>query len=116
MTKNKVDYVEFIENHTVKNDVSSRGGTLKVDTSELFPYIDDCFVCAYQNYLGGGMLGAVVGVSTFLPSRLNKKDLQVYEDIKDTCKEYVFNCSNHEGDEWEEQSYIQNQNMPVSAY
>jgi len=53
MTKAKAR--EFIEAHTIDADISYRGGSLKVDVSELFETGDEpAIMGAYQNYLGGG--------------------------------------------------------------
>ncbi len=109
-------YREFIEKNTMSCDASGRGGTLKVDVSELFPDIEDAVMGAYQNYLGGGMLGAIVGATMFDPSELNKKDQAVFEEIKEDIKKYFHEITNHEDDEWEAASYEQNQRRAVSAY
>lgn len=111
-----IDYQEYIENHTISCDASGRGGTLKVDVSELFPDIEDAVMGAYQNYLGGGMLGAIVGASMFTPDQLNKKDQGVFFELKEEIKKYFHFITNHTGDEWEDFTYEQNQSRPVSAY
>ena len=115
-----MDYREYIEGHIKDADYSRRGGTLKIDVAELFPYIEEeATMGAYQNYLGGGMLGAVIGASMFDPKTLKKKDLKIFEELKEEIKKYFFFMTNEEAedyDEWNGQSYKQNQNMPVSAY
>lgn len=111
-----MNYREYIENHIIDIDCSHRGGTLKVDCSELFPYIEEPIIGAYQNYLGGGMLGAVVGASQFYPEDLYKKDLKRYEAIKEECKRFLHEQTNHVGDKWEESTYFQNQLRPVNGY
>jgi hypothetical protein len=112
-----MDYKKYIEDHTMQDsNFSERGGSLKVDAGYLFPYIDDAVVGAYQNYLGGGMLGRIVGAAMFMPDELHKKDLPKFNKLLDACKRYIHEQTNHIGDEWEEQTYIQNQSMPVSAY
>ncbi len=116
MTKN---YDDFITKHTLDCDFSRRGGTLKVDVSELFPNVEDAVMGAYQNYLGGGMLGAVVGASQFDPNELSKKDQTIFFELKEAIKQYFFHVTNEEAegyDEWSSPEYLQNQNMPVSGY
>lgn len=116
--KTNADYLEYIENNLISCDCGYRGGSIKVDVSELFPEIEDeePVIGAYQNYLGGGMLGAVVGASQFDINSLTKKHQVIATKLKEECKRYLFNQTNHEGDEWEEQTYQQNQKMAVSAY
>lgn len=109
------DYRQFIEDNLIDSDLSYRGGTIKVDASELFPYVEDAVVGAYQNYLGGGMLGAVVGASMFEPTKLKAKDKAKFEAILEACKQYLWEQTNHD-DEWEETTYFESQNRPISAY
>ena len=113
------NYDDFITKHTLDCDFSRRGGTLKIDVSELFPNVEDAVMGAYQNYLGGGMLGAVVGAAQFDPNELSKKDQKVFIELKEAIKQYFFHVTNEEAteyDEWIGQSYEQNKNMPASAY
>ncbi len=112
----KIDYRQFIEDHTIDVDASGRGGGIKVDVSELFPYIENAVVGAWQNYLGGGLLGAVVGGAQFKPEDLHKRDLKKFYTLKEEIKKYFHGLTNHEGDEWEETTYIEDQRRPVSAY
>jgi hypothetical protein len=115
----KINYLEYIENNIINNDYSRRGGSIKIDVSELFPYIEEAVMGAYQNYLGGGLLGAVVGASMFNPEELKKEDQDLFHELKEQIKEYFFNITNDEAteyDEWNNQGYMDNQNMPVSAY
>jgi len=109
---------EFISQNIIECDAGYRGGNIKVDVASLFPEVEDedTVIGAYQNYLGGGMLGAVVGASMFDFSKLSVKQRELAEDIKEQCKVYLHNATNHIGDEWEETTYVKNQAMPVSAY
>ena len=113
-----LDYIEFIEGHTIECDASHRGGGIKVDVSELFPTIEpeNAIMGAYQNYLGGGLLGCIVGGAQFEPKELSAKDQKVFFEVKETIKKYYHNLTNNVGDQWEEMSYEKNQNMPVSGY
>jgi len=113
------NYKKYIDKHTIDCDCSRRGEGLKIDASELFPYIDNAVMGAYQNYLGGGMLGAVVGASMFTPDELKKTDQKIFYDLKEEIKEYFHNLTNEEAedyDKWGASDYIKNQNRPVSAY
>lgn len=107
-----MNYKNFIEENTLRCEASGRGGGIEVDCSELFK-IDGAKMSAYQNYLGGGMLGAIQSNANFEPKKSQNKK---FDKLSEDLKKYFHNLTNHEGDEWEEQSYDQNQNMPVSAY
>ena len=115
----KKDYREFIENHITDCDISYQGGTLKVDVSELFPKVDDPIMGAYQNYLGGGIAGAIVGAAQFEPSELSKKDQKVFFELKEQIKKYFYEANNGGGNEYMQDnynSYNRNKNLPVSGY
>lgn len=114
-----MNYKKFIEEHTTELDYTRRGGNLKVNASSLFPYIENATVGAYQNYLGGDMLGAVIGVAMFTPNELKRKDKKVFKELLEACKKYFHEVTNEvatDYDEWSTSSYEQNQNRPKSAY
>ena len=100
-----------IEKNTLRLDASRRGGGIEIDCSELFG--DNAMMTAYQNYLGGGMLGSVQSARNF------KGNDELADELADKLKKYFFNITNDEAseyDEWNDQNYQNNQNMPVSAY
>jgi hypothetical protein len=103
-----------IENNIIRIDASSRGGGIEIDVSELFG--EGCKMTAYQNYLGGGLLGAIRADINFMPSEEQKKDvLKLSEELK----RYFHDITNEEAseyDEWNGMSYEQNQSMPSSGY
>jgi hypothetical protein len=115
-----MDYKKFIEDHTMECDYTRRGGNLKVDVSELFPGIDNAVMGAYQNYLGGGMLGAVCGGAMFTPDQLSKKDQKRFHEILEAIKKYFYFITNEEAVDWDEWSksgsYEEQQRRPASAY
>jgi hypothetical protein len=116
----KKNYRTFIEANVTHCDLSYRGGTLKVNVSDLFPNIDDATMGAYQNYLGGGMAGAIVGASMFDPSELKtKKDQKTFSELKEAIKQYFYDLNHGGGDDYmvnEVNNYSQNQSLPISAY
>ena len=117
--KNKIADSFNIENHVLERDISYRGGTLKVDVSDLFPNVEDAVMGAYQNYLGGGMAGAIVGAATFEPKELNAKEQKVFYALKERIKQYFYNCNAGGGDDYMVENvnnYAKNQNLPVSGY
>lgn len=115
----KKNWVPFIEENTTEFDASYRGGTLKVDVSSLFPNVENAVMGAYQNYLGGGIAGAIVGAAMFDPSELSKKDQKTFESLKDAIKRYFHAANNGGGDEYMQEnhsSYEFNQRLAVSGY
>ena len=103
-----------IEDNIIRIDASRRGGGIEIDASELFG--EGCKISAYQNYLGGGLLGAIQSDINFMPSEEQKKDvLKLSEELK----RYFHDITNEEAseyDEWNGMSYEQNQSMPSSGY
>ena len=106
------NYNEYIENNTLRCEASGRGGGIEIDCFELFK-IDGAKMSAYQNYLGGGMLGSIQANANFKPSKAQEKR---YLELADALKKYFHELTNHEDDEYESASYEQNQNRPASAY
>jgi hypothetical protein len=118
------NYKQFIEDNVIDCDISYRGGVLKVDVSSLFPKLENPVIGAYQNYLGGGMAGAIVGGASFEPSELSKKDQKVFYALKEAIKKYFYDINNGGGDDYMQENvtgggkkgYLKNQNLPVSGY
>ena len=112
---NKLNAEDF-EKITLRLRASSRGGGIEIDLTTLgFP---GEMMTAYQNYLGGGMLGSIQNSDT-----LRRQTLSVEEDVAkkldaigEALSRYFHSLTNHEDDEWENQSFEQNQSMPISAY
>ena len=101
-----------IEDATLRLDYSHRGGGIEISLDTLAKKYTGGKMTAYQNYLGGGMLGAIQSDCNIKDWRSNN----VLVAQSEALKQYLHDLTNHEGDEWEEQSYEQNQNMPTSAY
>jgi|SRR3990167_5844359 len=111
------NWTEFIEKNTIRCEAGYRGGGIEIGLSDLFPTIDDPRITAYQNYLGGDLLGRICNSASFEPSNLSKKNQKIFSRVCEELKKYFHNLTNHEGDEWEEESYQENQlRKPVSAY
>ncbi len=110
-----MNYNEFIESHTLRCEAGYRGGGIEIECSTLFPYIEDACMTAYQNYIGGGMLGSVQSDNNF-ENQLKKKDRKKFEALREALKRYFHNLTNHDWDEWESATYEENQRRPVSAY
>jgi len=103
-----------IEDNIIRIDASRRGGGIEIDVSELFG--EGCKMSAYQNYLGGGLLGAVQSDINFMPTEEQKADvLKLSEELKRYFHE-ITNEEASEYDAWNEMSYEKNQSMPSSGY
>lgn len=115
-----------IEANVLEQDISYRGRQLKVDVSSLFPEVENAVMGAYQNYLGGGMPGAIQSGAMFNAALLNKKDQATYRALAERIKRYFYELNNGGGDEYVQENltgseapgdgYLKNQNLPRSAY
>jgi hypothetical protein len=107
--------IEFSE-VTLRLEVSHRGGVIEIDLSR-FGFKGERMM-AYQNYLGGGMLGRVLAKDTIreFDKPITQKQEEKLDRIAERLKMYFHDLTNHVDDEWENQTYEQNQNMPTSAY
>ena len=103
-----------IEDNIIRIDASRRGGGIEIDVSGLFG--EGCKMTAYQNYLGGGLLGAIQSDINFMPSEEQKENVL---KLSEKLKRYFHDITNEEAseyDEWNEMSYEKNQSMPTSGY
>lgn len=100
---------------TLRIEVSTRGGGVEIDLSSLGFKGEK--MSAYQNYLGGGMLGRVCSNNTInaYNKPITEKKQEKLDKIAEELKKYFFHITNPDT-EWESQSYEQNQKMPTSAY
>lgn len=119
--------LQFVRENAFEADISYRGGNLKVDATELFPSLGRrAVVGAYQNYLGGGIAGAIVGAAMFDPSELTPftpegevAERDIFPAVLEACKVYFHELNNGGGDEYMQENYGGyefNQGLPVSAY
>lgn len=122
--KNKAQAKEFIQNNVIDADISYRGGSLKVDVSEIFNTGDEpAIMGAYQNYLGGGIAGSIQTGRQFDISGFNKSQRATYELLAEACKRYFYDLNNGGGDEYMQENvtgsdakdgYDRLQKMPAS--
>ena len=109
-----------IEDHILRQKVLSRGGGVEID---LTPWgFEGEMMAAYQNYLGGGMLGRVCVNDTIRDLASNVRAQLMYNSrydeldaLGEELKRYFFHLTNPEGT-WEEQDYDTNQTLPESGY
>jgi hypothetical protein len=100
---------KFREN-TIREQLSTRGGGIEIDLTE-FGYPNEGMT-AYQNYLGGGMLGRVCTDCSVLDHLEDEKLVKLSQELA----QYFHSLTNPSEDEWESLSYEQNQSLPISAY
>jgi hypothetical protein len=111
-----VNYKQYIEENTIRCEASYRGGGIEISLSEILGSEENFRMTAYQNYLGGGMLGAIAHSYNFNTTKLSKADQAIIEKVTQELKKYFHNLTNHEDNEWESASFEENQARPVSAY
>lgn len=125
MTKTKIDYRQFIDDHIIDADISYRGGTLKVDVAELLDTGDEPAVMgAYQNYLGGGIAGSIQVGRQFDISDFTGEQMDVYNGLAEACKRYFYDLNNGGGDDYMQENvtgsdaggYEAVQKLPASGY
>ena len=103
------------ESITLRKEVTHRGGGIEISLDTL-GYEGERMV-AYQNYLGGGMLGRVCAKDTI---RAKHKIVELslateLDEIAEQLKQYYFSLTNPE-EGWESLSFEQNQGLPISGY
>ncbi len=106
--------IEFSE-VTLRKEISTRGGGVEIDLTH-FGFRGEK-MSAYQNYLGGGLLGRICANDTIRAYNKphTEKQAAKLDKIAERFKKYFHELTNPDT-EWEGQSYEQNQRMPVSAY
>ena len=111
----KTKQINF-EEITLRLEVSSRGGGVEIDLTSLG--FKNERMAAYQNYLGGGLLGRVCVDNTIraFDKPCTDKQRAKLERIGEQLKQYYHNITNPDEGTWEHQSYEQNQSMSSSGY
>lgn len=105
-----------IEPNIIRIDASRRGGGVEVDVSALFPEHENPRVTAYQNYLGGGMLGRIMNDANFEPTE-NEREL--FDAVLDATARYFHEVTNAEAedyDEWAAGTFDEVQSRPTSGF
>ena len=70
-----------IAENITREDFSTRGGGVELDLTA-FGYEDE-FLSAYQNYLGGGVLGSIVNSSTVEDWQMDEKLVRLAEKLSE---------------------------------
>ena len=74
-----------IQESITREEISYRGGGVELDLTA-FGYEDE-FLSAYQNYLGGGMLGGVANSCTVDNWEMDDKLVRLAERLRDYYQE-----------------------------
>lgn len=109
-TKREFNFEDII----LRQKISHRGGGIEIDLTSLG--YEGEKMAAYQNYLGGGMLGKVA-VNDTIQSKEAFIELGIVDDlteIGEALKRYLFFLTASE--DATERDYQFNQTLPVSAY
>lgn len=98
-----------MEFNIIRQEISYRGGGIEIALDN-FGYFNEKMT-AYQNYLGGGMLGRIDGDCTIKDWRKSDE----LKDIAENLQKYFHSLTVHD-DEWEWETFEQNKLKPLSAY
>lgn len=96
---------------TLRLQVSTRGGGVEIDLSK-FGFKAGSKMSAYQNYLGGGMLGSIQSNHNIFRASFTTEEASKLEKIASELKQYFHELTNHEEDEWERSTFEENQKRP----
>lgn len=113
MNRKNIDLEAYITANTLRCEASHRGGGIEIDASE-YVGINGAKISAYQNYLGGGMLGSVLGSRNFTTG--DKRKAARADKLHEALKRYYHALTVHDDNEWENCSFEQGQHRPASAY
>lgn len=102
----------------IREKLTSRGGGGVEISLDKFGFKGEK-MAAYQNYLGGGLLGAICVNDTIRSQSqrpfMDDESEAKLDQIREELKRYFHEQTNPDT-EWESMSYEQNQSLPVSAY
>jgi len=121
MAKIKIKDLKAFVRANIISIEADKTGNIKVDVSKVFktsPDGEELVLGAWYNYLGGGMIGKIVGASMFDHTYLSETDQKLFQDLKAAAGEVLLEESNG-NDEYIKENhggFDFNQNLPVSAY
>ena len=106
---------------TLRESISSRGGGIEIDLTTLG--FKGHKMSTYQNYLGGGMLGAIQ-VNDTIRANASKVRLQLefsdrfneLDTIGDALMRHFHELTNHDDDEYESSTFEENQLRPKTSF
>lgn len=104
-----------IEASILRLEASHRGGGVEI-TLTPFGFSVDAKMSAYQNYLGGGMLGSIQTNHNMFRTSFTTTETKKLERIATELARYYHEITNKDQDEWSSASFEQLQNRPSSGY
>ena len=110
-----METIEKIKKAVLRQELSHRGGGIEISLNS-FGFKEGAKMSAYQNYLGGGMLGRINTNHNLFRTSFTPQEIKKLDKIALELAKYFHSLTNHEGDEWEEATFEENQNRPSSAY
>ena len=105
-----------IEKAVIRQELSYRGGGIEIDLGVFSNAFEGEKMTAYQNYLGGGMLGKICNDCTIDNWQFVRTTKCVLSEIAEELSKYMHDLTNHSDCKWESETYEANQNKDVSAY
>jgi hypothetical protein len=104
-----------IAKNTIRVQVTHRGGGIEIDLSA-WGFRRDARMSAYQNYLGGGMLGSIQTNHNMFRTSFTTTETKKLERLSTQLAMYFHELSNHSEDEWESATFEETQMRSASAY
>ena len=77
-----------IQENNTREEISHRGGGVELDLSD-FGYEDE-YLSAYQNYLGGGMRGAVANSCTIEDWEMDEKLVRIADELREYYEDRLY--------------------------
>lgn len=114
----QIKLTAMIELSIIRQQISTRGGGIEISLDRFGKQFKGQRMSAYQNYLGGGMLGSICTNNTITRQTLTttKAKAKKLDEISYCLAQYFHSLTNHSDDEFESATFEQNQNRPKSAY
>ncbi len=110
--QNEINFEEI----TLRLKVSSRGGGIEIDLTTLGFKGEK--MTAYQNYLGGGLLGSINSDNTIKAygKSITEAKQRKLDKIEEQLMRYFYSLTNPDESEFESMDFDTLQSMPSSAY
>ena len=98
-----------MEFKVLRQQITRRGGGIEIDLTPFgYKYMK---MTAYQNYLGGGILGSIANDCTLKDWEDDPKLIDIAKDLS-----MYFHKLTNPDDEYEGMSFEDRQSLPTSAY
>ena len=110
MNKKNIESFDIVVN-TIRLEASHRGGGIEIDVSSIFG--NGKKMTAYQNYLGGGMLGSIGNSYNWNAEGKEYKYMQL---LAKRLAKHFHTITNPDEDEWKSAKLEELQRRAISAY